>query len=111
MNNVKRIPKRGRAKSKIVRQDTQSLLSSAVALNRKLTVATDIRITTQTLRNQIDYAGLRDIRDAVRPPLNIEHRNRRLHCAQDHVKWAIVISSYPNSTLNCRIYIFSLRLV
>lgn len=62
-------------------------MSSAVALNRKLTVATGIRISTQTVRNRLHDAGLHARRPAVRPPLTVERRNRRLQFAQDLVNW------------------------
>ncbi|XP_062611745.1 uncharacterized protein LOC134273568 [Saccostrea cucullata] len=92
--SVKRRPKSGRPKSTTVRQDRQiSLLAkrnrmpSAVSLNRELSAATGIRMSTQALRNRLHDVGLHARRPAVRPPLTVEHRNRRLQFAQDHINW------------------------
>lgn len=62
-------------------------MSSAVALNRELTLATGIRIFTQNLRNRLNNAGLqlRARKPAVRRPLSVEPCNRRLQVCQDHV--------------------------
>lgn len=62
-------------------------LSSAVVLNRELTLATSIRISTQNLRNRLHGAGLglREKKRAVSRLLSMEHRNRRLQFAQYHV--------------------------
>lgn len=62
-------------------------MSSAVTLNRELTLATGIRIFTQNLRNRLNNSGLqlRARKPTVRRPLSVEHCNRRLQVCQDHV--------------------------
>lgn len=61
--------------------------SSAVALNRELSMATGIGIFTQNLRNRLYDAGLQlsARRPAVRRRLTVKHRNCRHQFAQDRI--------------------------
>lgn len=60
-------------------------MSTAVAINRELTVPKARMSLTQTLRNRLHDAGLRVTRPSVRSHLTVEHHKRRLHFVQDHI--------------------------
>lgn len=84
--------KSGRLKSTTVRLErkiallgNRNRMSTAVALNRELSVAKARMFLTQTLRNRLHDAGLLARRPSVRSPLTVEHRNSRLQFVQDHV--------------------------
>ena len=56
-------------------------------LRRGFQNATGVRISTQTIRNQLHDAGLRSRRPAIRVLLTRYHAQMRLAWARDHVTW------------------------
>ena len=64
-------------------------MSSAVTLNREFHAASEVRISTQTVRNRLHASGLHARKPAVRPPLTARHRNCRLQFARRHANWGV----------------------
>ena len=60
---------------------------NATTLRRDFQNATDVRISTQTIRNRLQDAGLRSRRPAIRVPLTRYDVQMRLAWARDHVTW------------------------
>ena len=60
---------------------------NATTLCRDFQNATGVRISTQTIRNQLHDAGLRSRRPAIRVPLTQYHVQMRLASARNHVTW------------------------
>ena len=60
---------------------------NATTLRKDFQNATDVRISTQTIRNGLHDAGLRSRRSAIRVPLTRYHVQMRLAWARDHVTW------------------------
>ena len=71
----------------LVVQARRHRFDNATTLRRDFQNATGVRISTQTIRNQLHDAGLRSRRPAIRVPLTRYHVQMRLAWARDHVTW------------------------
>lgn len=97
------------AKKKISLLSEGKRISTAVALNRGLTVATDIRISTQTLQNRNLIRAY--VPENLRQPLTVEHCNRSSSLLKAMSYGTIIISDDCFALRNphfprCRIYIY-----
>ena len=71
----------------LVVQARRHRFDEATTLRRDFQNATDVRISTQTIRNRLHDAGLRSRRPAIQVPLTRYHVQMRLAWAWDHVTW------------------------
>ena len=84
----------GRQRSTTQRQDHFVALQArrhpfwtATSLRNDLLNASEVNVSTQTIRNRLHNAGLNSRRACVRVPLTVRHRRERLDWAEDHVTW------------------------
>lgn len=61
--------------------------ASSRALRDQLRAATNVNVSTQTIRNRLHAAGIRSRCPAVKPPLTPAHRGRRRTWAALHRRW------------------------
>ena len=71
----------------LVVQARRHRFDNTTTLRKDFQNATDVRISTQTIRNRLHDAGLRSRRPAIRVPLTRYHVQMRLAWARDHVTW------------------------
>ena len=64
-------------------------VTGSTTLCSELQNATGVRLSTQTIRNQLHEAGLRSRQPAIGIPLTRHHVQERLEWARDHVTWAL----------------------
>ena len=73
----------------ITLQARRHRFNNVTTLCSELQNATDVRLSTQTIRNRLHEAGLRSRRPAIRIPLTRHHVQELLEWARDHVTWAL----------------------